>query len=191
MFVYLLRICDTHALTLQTLQVFPRSRDLNHWGRVTHICYNNINTIGSNTVLPPWWCQAITLTNVGILLIWPLAANFSEMLIEIHTFAFKKMHRKCRLRKCRLHLRLFCVRYEDHTVQNGVWFHRQASNLRTGRIYQLSKMSTVFATAGQLYLPNVHFILEIWNTKCKWVIFSDNVYAILVLWKCFHEPNCL
>ena len=30
--------------------------------------------------------QAITWTNVGILLIGPLGTNFSEMLIESHTF---------------------------------------------------------------------------------------------------------
>ena len=38
--------------------------------------------------------QAIILTNAGILLIGPLGTNFSEILIEIHTFSFKKMHLK-------------------------------------------------------------------------------------------------
>ena len=37
---------------------------------------------------------AITWTNVGILLIGPLGTNFSEMLIEIQTFSFKKIHWK-------------------------------------------------------------------------------------------------
>ena len=32
--------------------------------------------------------------NAGILLIGPLGTNFSEILIEIHTFSFKKMHLK-------------------------------------------------------------------------------------------------
>ena len=40
------------------------------------------------------WRQAITWTNVGILLIGPLGTNFSEMLIEIHIFSFKKIHLK-------------------------------------------------------------------------------------------------
>ena len=31
-------------------------------------------------------------TNAGILFIGPLETNFSEILIEIHTFSFKKMH---------------------------------------------------------------------------------------------------
>ena len=40
--------------------------------------------------------QAIIWTNAGILLIWPLGTNFNEILIEIHTFSFKKMRLKCR-----------------------------------------------------------------------------------------------
>ena len=36
----------------------------------------------------------IIWTNTGILLIGPLGTNFSEILIEMHTFAFMKMHFK-------------------------------------------------------------------------------------------------
>ena len=36
--------------------------------------------------------QAIIWNNAGILLIRPLGTNFSEILIEIYTFPFKKMH---------------------------------------------------------------------------------------------------
>ena len=38
--------------------------------------------------------QAIILTNAVMLLIGTLKANFSEILIEIHIFSFKKMHFK-------------------------------------------------------------------------------------------------
>ena len=38
--------------------------------------------------------QAIIWTDVGILLIGPLGTNFSEILIEIYTFSFRKMHLK-------------------------------------------------------------------------------------------------
>ena len=38
--------------------------------------------------------QAIICTNAGILLIGPLGTNFSEILIEIQTFSFTKMHLK-------------------------------------------------------------------------------------------------
>ena len=64
---------------------------LTHWGRVTHICVVKPNIIGSNKGLSPGRRQAITWTNDGILLIRPLGTNFSEILIEMHTFSFKKM----------------------------------------------------------------------------------------------------
>ena len=59
-----------------------------------HICIGNLTTIGSDNGLSPSRCQAIILTNAGILLIGPFRTNFSEILIEIHTFSFKKMHLK-------------------------------------------------------------------------------------------------
>ena len=39
-------------------------------------------------------CQAITWTNAGLLLITPWGTNFSEILIGILAFSFKKMHLK-------------------------------------------------------------------------------------------------
>ena len=65
-----------------------------HWGRVTHICVSKLIIIGSYNGLSPDRRQAIIWTNAGILLIWPLGKNFSEILIEILTFSFKKMHLK-------------------------------------------------------------------------------------------------
>ena len=44
--------------------------------------------------LAPGRRQAIIFTKAGILLIRPLETNFSEILIEIHTFSSKKMHFK-------------------------------------------------------------------------------------------------
>ena len=67
---------------------------LTHWGRVTHICVSKITIIGSDNGLSPGRSQAIIWTSVGTLLIWPLGTNFSEILIEIYTFSFKKMHLK-------------------------------------------------------------------------------------------------
>ena len=67
---------------------------LTQWGRVTHICVGKLTIIGSDNGLSPGRCQAIIWTNVGILLIRTLETNFSEILSEIHTFSFKKMHLK-------------------------------------------------------------------------------------------------
>ena len=67
---------------------------LTHWGRVTHICVSKLTTIGSDNGLLPSRRQAIIWTNAGISLIGTSGTNFSEILIEIHTFSFKKMHLK-------------------------------------------------------------------------------------------------
>ena len=67
---------------------------LTHWGRVTHIYLSKLTSIGSDNGLSPCRHQAIIWTNAGILLIEPLRTNFSEILIEIYTFSFKKMHSK-------------------------------------------------------------------------------------------------
>ena len=67
---------------------------LTHWGRVTHICVDKLTIIGSDNGLSPGRRQAITWTNVGILLIGPLGTNVSEILSGIQTFSFKKVHLK-------------------------------------------------------------------------------------------------
>ena len=67
---------------------------LTHWGRVTHICVGKLTIIGSDNGLSPGRRQAIIWTNAGILLIGPLGTNFSEILIAIQTFSFKKMYLK-------------------------------------------------------------------------------------------------
>ena len=64
-----------------------------HWGRVTHICVGKLTIIGSDNGLSPGRRQAIIWNN-AILLIGHLGTNFSEILIEIHTFSFKKMDLK-------------------------------------------------------------------------------------------------
>ena len=67
---------------------------LTHWGRVTHICVSKLSINGSDNGLAPRRRQAIIWTNNGILLIGPLGTNFSEILIKMYTFSFKKMHLK-------------------------------------------------------------------------------------------------
>ena len=61
---------------------------------MTHICVSRQTITGSDNGLSPGWRQAIIWTNAGILLIGPLGTNFSENLIEILTFSFKKMRLK-------------------------------------------------------------------------------------------------
>ena len=64
---------------------------LTHWGWTTHIYVGNLTTISSDNGLSPGRHQAIICTIAGIVLI---GTNFIEILIEIHTFSYKKMHLK-------------------------------------------------------------------------------------------------
>ena len=75
---------------------------LTQWGRATRICVGKLTNIGSDNGLSPSRRQAIIWTNAGILLIGPLGTNFSEILIGIQTFSFKKMHLKMSSAKWRL-----------------------------------------------------------------------------------------
>ena len=61
---------------------------------MTHKCVSKLTIISSDNGLSPSQRQAIIWTNTGILLTGPLGANFSEILIAIYTFWFKKMHFK-------------------------------------------------------------------------------------------------
>ena len=67
---------------------------LTHWGRMMHICISNLTIIGPDNGLSPGQRQAIIWTNAGILLIGPWGTNFSEILVGIHTFSFKKINLK-------------------------------------------------------------------------------------------------
>ena len=67
---------------------------LTHWGRVTHICIVKLTIFGSDNGLSVDRRQAIIWTNAGLLLIGPLGTNFSEILIKILIFSFKKMRLK-------------------------------------------------------------------------------------------------
>ena len=61
---------------------------------MTHICVGNLTIIGPDNGLSPGRCQAIIWTNARILSIGPWGTNFSEILIDIQTVSFKKMHVK-------------------------------------------------------------------------------------------------
>ena len=59
---------------------------------MTLICVSKLTSIGLDNGLSPGRRQAIIWTYAGILLIGPLGTDFSEILTEIYTFPFKKMH---------------------------------------------------------------------------------------------------
>ena len=72
----------------------PSWWELTYWGRVTHICVSKLTIIGTDNSLSPSRRQAIIWTNAGLLKIGPSGTNFSEILITIFVFSFKKMHFK-------------------------------------------------------------------------------------------------
>ena len=121
---------------------------LTHWGRVTHICVSKLSTIGSDNGLSPTWRQAIIWTNARILLIGPLGTNFSEILIKIPTFSFKKMRLKLSSWKWRpfcLGLNVLNWRYFKMTDELSVI----SQNLTT---QQMLKPNTVYT-----FLQHVSF----------------------------------
>ena len=67
-----------------------------------HICVSKLNIIGSDNGLSSGRRQAIVWTNAGIVLIGTLRINFSEIVIKINAFSFKKMHLKMSSAKWRL-----------------------------------------------------------------------------------------
>ena len=77
----------------------------------------NLAVIGSDNGLSPSRRQAIIWTNAGILLIGPLGTNFSENLIGIQTFSFKKLHLKTSSAKWRL----FCIGLSPGRRQAIIW----------------------------------------------------------------------
>ena len=67
---------------------------LTHRGRVTHICVNKLTIIGWKIGLSHGRGQVTIGTSSAILVIGSLGTNFSEILIEISTFSFRKRHFK-------------------------------------------------------------------------------------------------
>ena len=104
-----------HRENSPVTQTTPEPSLLTHWGRVTHRCISDLTSIGSDNGFSPGRRQAIIRTNAGILLIRPLGTNFSEFLIEILIFSFKKM----RLKESSAKRRPFCLGLNELSL--GGW----------------------------------------------------------------------
>ena len=85
---------QSYCQSLQDQWVKMSALLLTHWGQVTHICVDKFAIIGSDNGLSPGRRQDIIWTSDSILLIALLGTNFNELLIEIHTFSFKKINLK-------------------------------------------------------------------------------------------------
>ena len=116
---------------------------------MTHICVRKQTIIGSDNGLSPDRRQAIIWTNAGLLLIGPLGTNFSEILIEILTFSFKKMRLKVSSAKRRpfcLGLNVLC---HQQPMTNNYSSHRDV-------LYDyLTKRLEVNVTKPHWWLVNI------------------------------------
>ena len=108
----------THQWNSEKVALLPdwNCFSLTHWGRMTHICVSNLTIIGPDNGLSPGRRQAFIWTNARILLIGPWGRNFSEILIGIHTFSFKKIHLKISAK-----WRPFCLGLKVLTLNH--WHH--------------------------------------------------------------------
>ena len=114
---------------------------LTHWGRVTHIWVSDLTSIGSDNGLSPGRRQAIIRTNAGILLIRPLGTNFSEFLVEIITFSFKKM----RLKVSSAKRRPFCLGLNELNWIRALLMHESINWINTDPAYWLDTWSEVLS----------------------------------------------
>ena len=134
---------------------------------MTHICVNRINIIGSYNGLSPGRRQAIIWTNAGILLIWPLGTNFSEMLIQIHTFSFMKMHVKMSSAKWRP----FCLGLNGLRCNRGKKFlqitHRQHHISHSEGEICVSFVTQRFSFNQMPFRNSSHFVPELNMFKSK------------------------
>ena len=113
---------DWLSVLIQVTNHQQADSQLTHWGRVTYICVSKLTIIGSDNGLLPDRRQAIIWTNAGLLIIGPLGTNFSENLIEILIFSFKKM----RLKMLSAKRQPFCLGL-NVLKWNPVIFHTRAS----------------------------------------------------------------
>ena len=112
------------AFPLQVLSTWP-FKLWSHWGRVTHICISKLTIIGSDNGLSPGRCQAIILTNAGILLIGALGTNIREIVIKTCTFS-----------------------YEENAFENVVW--KKAAILSRPRCLNPSNACPLYVQAENL-----------------------------------------
>ena len=85
---------DLKIMQLILQSSHPEHNELTHCSHVTHICISKLTIIGWDNGLSPGQLLAIIWTYAWILSIGPLGTNFSENLIKIQIFWFKKMHLK-------------------------------------------------------------------------------------------------
>ena len=142
------------------------------WGRVKYICISKLTIIGSDNGLSPGRCQAIIWTNDGILLIGPKGTNVSEILNEIQTFSFKKMHLKMSSGKWQP----FCL---GLNVLTGLWYERISNILYIRRTKNVQLSCSQAAATGDFinYCGMTHGLLSRNSSKLHVIINQHSISA--------------
>ena len=158
----------THICISETLP-------LTHWGRVTHICVSKITIIVSDNVLSPGRRQGIIWTNAGILLIGPLGTNFSEILIGIQTFSFRKMHLKISSAKWRP----FCLGLNELMLQI------MACHLFSAKPLSEPVLPNLSIRPWGTYFSEIYFKSKSFHSrKCTWKYRLWNGNHFVSTWMC-------
>ena len=104
--------------SIQLRAIFQHFSSTNEFNSLRpRVCVSRLTIIGSDNGFAPGRRRAIIWINAVLLLIGPIATNFSEILIEIHTFPFKKMHLKTSSGK----RRPFCLSF-NVLINTPCWF---------------------------------------------------------------------
>ena len=165
---------------------------ITHWDRVMYICVGKLTIIGSDNGLSPERRQAIIWTNAGILLIGPLGANFSEILIETETFSLKKIRLKMLSAKCcsfRLGLTVLTQFSITSQLQSGAvikqfnmaWCYILAAMTAAGKkpVYNLIKDT-----------PYLTLTCKVWSFMKIWDHVIMASHYITLIDNLLHYPSC-
>ena len=140
---------------------------------MTHKCVGKLTSIGSDNGLAPTRRQAIIWTNAGILLIGPLGTNFSEILIEIHTFSFKKMHLKMLSGKWRP----FCLGLNVLTRKGLFW--QTPWRIRSDVFTEGGTLDVVM-TRGKMWPGFFYMTVKFYRNCAWWWISVGELSSLLV-----------
>ena len=107
--------------------------------------------------------QAIVWTNTGILFIGPSGTNFSEILIEIHTFKFKKILWKVASRKWRP----FCL--GPNVLISNLCYFRQKDTVSTKKKQDATKKQK----STKILVRNVPFEAKVREVRELFSVFGE------------------
>ena len=141
---------------------------------MSHICIGKLTIVGSDNGSSPGWGQAIIWTNAGLLSIRTLETYFSEILSEIHTFSFKKMHLKMLSGK----YWPFCLSLNVLNLRCLLWCqHSKYSNKVQSLLhqYQFGFWGRFLHSGILQYMESIH------------VVHENHISPKAFLYGCFHN----